>query len=133
MIDKIELDFGVIYLYDKILVSELNEGVLLDVENNKKILQIGHEAFPGEAFGYISNRIHSYAVNPLVYRKAADDPQLKAIAVVTTSELSRNNAILEQNFYADKNYFQIFNDLKPALNWIRFILENQSTANPVKL
>ena len=133
MIDKIELDFGVIYIYDKILVSELKEGVLLDVENNRKILQIGREAFAQEAFGYISNRIHSYAVNPMVYRESAEDPQLKAIAVVSASQMGRNSARLEQKFYTDKNCFQIFDSLDAAMTWIGKIVVDHTKENSVKL
>lgn len=133
MINKIELDFGVVYIYDKILVSELKEGVLLDVEKNKKILQLGRDAFNREDFGYISNRIHSYAVDPMVYRESAEDPQLKAIAVVSESNITRKCAVLEQNFYADKNCFQIFSSLEEAKNWISKVLQDQVKENSVRL
>lgn len=133
MIDKIELDFGVIYVYDRILVSELKEGVLLDVVNNRKILQIGREAFANEAFGYISNRIYSYAVNPMVYRESAEDGQLKAIAVVSASEIGRKSALLEQNFYTHKNSFQIFSSLEEAKTWIGKVLADYPRENSVRL
>lgn len=123
---KIELDFGVVWIDDKILVSELHEGVLLDVENNRKILALGHEIFEGQEFGYISHRINSYAVDPMVYRESAEHEQLRAIAVVSDKELARKSAHLEKNFYTNKNPFQIFNSLEEAKTWIREAISCQS-------
>ena len=126
MSKKIELDFGILYVYDKILVSELHEGVLLDVFNNRKILEIGREVFNEGPFGYISNRVNSYAVDPMVYREAAEHPQLKAIAVVSTNEMCRKSALLEQQFYTEKSYFQIFSDLEEAKDWVTKVILSHS-------
>ena len=124
MIKKIELDFGVLYVHDKMLVSELHEGVLLDVNNNRKILEIGQDLFKKDPFGYISNRVNSYAVNPMVYRESAEHPQLKAIAVVSRHEMGRKSALLEQQFYTNKNSFQIFSDLEEAIKWMSGIISS---------
>lgn len=123
---KVELDFGIVWIDDKILVSELHEGVLLDVENNRKILALGQEIFQGKAFGYISHRINSYAVDPMVYRESAEHEQLRAIAVVSDKEMARKSAQLEKNFYTNKNSFQIFSSLEEAKTWIREIVTCQS-------
>ena len=127
MIKKLELDFGNIYVYDKILVSELREGVLLDVESNRRILSIGVETFNQEPFGYISHRVNSYAVDPMVYRESAEHSHLKAIAVVSQKEMARKSALLEQQFYTNKNSFQIFIELEEAKAWIRSILSSYSS------
>ncbi|MGB7786518.1 MAG: STAS/SEC14 domain-containing protein [Salinimicrobium sp.] len=126
MNNKVELDFGVVWIDDKILVSELHEGVLLDVENNRKILALGREIFEGEAFGYISHRINSYAVDPMVYRESAENEQLRAIAVVSDKEMARKSAQLEKKFYTNKNSFQIFGSLEEAKTWIREVIACQS-------
>ncbi|MGB7842845.1 MAG: hypothetical protein WBL21_08655 [Salinimicrobium sp.] len=123
---KIELDFGVILIEDKFMVSELHEGVLLDVENNRKLLALGHDTFKGENYGYISHRVNSYAVDPMVYRESADHPQLRAIAVVSDKEMVRKSAQLEKNFYVNKNCFQIFSSLDEAKTWIKEAILCQS-------
>ena len=133
MTEKIELDFGTISVFDKILICECKEGILLDVDSNRKILQIGDKTFNGQAFGYISNRINSYAVDPMVYRDSADHPQLKAIAVVTSSEMARQSAVLEQKFYTNKNSFQIFSSLMEAKDWVREIINYESKAKSLNL
>lgn len=123
---KIELDFGVVWIEDKFLISELYEGVLLDVKHNRKILALGLETFKGEAYGYISHRINSYAVDPMVYRESAEHAQLRAIAVVSNKEIVRKSAQLEKNFYINKNCFQIFSSLEEAKTWIKEAILCQS-------
>lgn len=126
MIKKVELDCGVILVHDRILINEMKEGALLDVETNRRILNLGTEVFKNEYFGYISNRINSYAVNPMVYRESAEHPMLKAIAVVSKSQLGRENARLEQQFYTNKNSFQIFYSLEEAMIWMEEIINRYS-------
>lgn len=123
MIKILELNFGIVKVYNNFLVSELKEGVLFDVESNRKLLQIGSEEFNGRPYGYISNRIHSYAVNPMVYRESAEHENLKAIAVVAPTEIGRKSATVEKNFYKDKSCFAIFATFDEAVEWITLTIK----------
>jgi hypothetical protein len=133
MINSLELDFATIRIYDNLIVSECKEGVLLDVQKNREVLALAEEVFNNGIFGYISHRINSYAVDPMVYRESAVHPRLKAIAVVSGNELARNSAKLEQQFYTNKNSFQIFSSLEEAKAWISTVLENQSIEKSANL
>lgn len=114
-----ELDFGTLkVIHNNILISELHEGILLDVQSNRKILEIGMQEFQGKPYVYISNRVHSYAVDPMVYKESADYPALKAIAVVTEREIGIRSAQVERSFYKDKNSFEIFSSLEMAVSWM---------------
>lgn|SRR5690606_7559133 len=115
----LELDFGKVWFRENILIAELNEGILFDVENNMELLEIGKKAFQGKPYGYISYRVNSYAVNPLVYLESANALNLKAIAVVSNNVVCRNNAILEKQFYRDSNAFEIFSTLEEAVDWMK--------------
>ena len=123
MIKRLDLDFGTIKIYEQLLVSELNEGILFNVENNRKLLLLGREVFQGRPYGYISNRLNSYAVDPMVYRESAEHPELKAIAVVSSNDFTRKSAMVEQSFYNDKNLFRIFSSYEAAEKWIRTTLD----------
>lgn len=116
---SLSVDFGKIWFKENILIAELNEGILFDVESNRKLLQIGNDTFFGQPYGYISHRVNSYAVNPMVYRESAGTSNLKAIAVVTTNDTCRQNAFLERAFYKDHNSFEIFESLDEAVEWIK--------------
>ncbi|WP_051286158.1 hypothetical protein [Salinimicrobium terrae] len=132
MTNKVKLDCGVIWIHDRILINEMSEGALLDVKANRKILKIGRENFGDDFFGYISHRINSYAVNPMVYHESAEHPQLKAIAVVSKDPLTRETARLEQQFYTNKNSFEIFSSLEEAIVWMKEHLAGYSKVKSVK-
>lgn len=129
MIEKVELGCGVIWVHDKILINEMNEGALLDAETNKMILETGTRIFKNEVFGYISHRVNSYAVNPMVYRDSAEHPLLKAIAVVSENQMVRESARVEQQFYTNKNSFKIFDSLEEAKIWMTEVLDSYSKEN----
>ncbi len=82
------------------------------------MLEIGKTTFQGRPYGYISHRVNSYAVNPMVYLESASTANLKAIAVVTNSVVCKNNAVLEKQFYRESNSFEIFSTLDEALDWM---------------
>ncbi len=122
MTKQIELEFGTIRIQDKLLISELKEGILFDVESNRQLLKLGEEEFRGQPYGYISNRVFSYAVDPMVYRESAAHLPLEAIAVVTNSELGWKSAQLEKNFYKNNNRFEVFRSYEEAVRWMNEIL-----------
>ncbi len=122
--DIIKLDFGKVWFSEKVLIAELNEGILLDVEQNRKLLEIGRKAFSNKPYGYLSYRKNSYAVNPMVYLESASTTNLKAIAVVTTDDTCRQNAILEKQFFKDSNSFEVFTNVEEAINWLKFRIGN---------
>ncbi|MDR5590160.1 hypothetical protein [Christiangramia sp. SM2212] len=118
--NEIELDFGKVYAYENILIAKLDEGILFDVESNRKLLQIGQKIFKDKSYGYISHRVNSYAVDPMVYMESASAGNLKAIAVVSESEMTRKNAEgVEKKFYKDNNCFGVFQTLEEAVAWIK--------------
>lgn len=117
---EIELDFGLVSIHENILIAKLDEGILFDVENNRKLLEIGNEVFNGKDYGYISHRINSYAVDPMVYLESASAKNLKAIAVVSSNEMTRRNAKeVEKKFYKDSNCFEVFETLEEAVTWMK--------------
>lgn len=120
MIDTaIALDFGKITIIDNILIAELNEGILFDVEDNRKLLKLGNKIFKGMPYGYISNRVNSYAVNPMIYLDSSSTLSLKAIAVVSNNPVCHKNTFLEKQFYKEEDSFEAFDTLEAAIHWIR--------------
>jgi hypothetical protein len=69
---------------------------------------------------YVSNRIKSYSVDPLIYHKIEDIPNLLAIAIVPKTEIMRKNAEYERKFYHKP--YGIFDSLRDAILWTDQIL-----------
>ena len=117
---EIKLEFGSAYVHDNILIAKLNEGILFNVESNQKLLDLASELFKENEYGYISHRVNSYAVDPMVYFESANTRNLKAIAVVSENEITRRNAEeVEKKFYKNNNSFQVFQTLEEAVQWIK--------------
>jgi len=117
---EIELDFGKVYIHENILIAKLDEGILMDLQSNEKLLKLGAEIFKNRDYGYISHRVNSYAVDPMVYIDSANTQNLKAIAVVSENEVTRKNAEgVEKKFYKDSNCFSVFQTLEEAVVWIK--------------
>ncbi len=117
---EINLEFGSVYVHENILIAKLNEGILFDVESNQKLLNLGSEIFKGKSYGYISHRVNSYAVDPMVYFESSNKEPLKAIAVVSENEVTRRNADeVEKKFYKENNLFEVFQTLEEAVEWIK--------------
>ena len=115
-----KLDFGTVEIHDNILIARLNEGILFNAESNRKLLELGTEIFMGKPYGYISHRVNSYAVDPMVYKESAASSSLKAIAVVSANSMTRKNAEnLEKKFYKDTNCFEVFETLEAAKIWLK--------------
>jgi hypothetical protein len=118
---ELNLEFGQVYVLDNILITELKEGILFNAEKNQKLIELAQDIFQGKPYGYISNRKNSYAVDPLIYRDSAKVASLKAIAIVTDSEIVKLNVNqVERKFYRSSNSFEVFDILDQAINWIKF-------------
>lgn len=118
---EINLDFGQVYVLDAILISVIREGILFNAEKNQELINLGDELFKGQPYGLISNRKYSYAVDPLIYRQISKVENLKAIAIVTNSDMVKLSVSkVEQRFYKSSNSFEIFDDLDRAINWMQF-------------
>jgi hypothetical protein len=118
---ELNLEFGQVYVLDNILITELKEGLLFNAEKNQKLIELAQDIFQGKPYGYISNRKNSYAVDPLIYRDSAKVGSLKAIAIVTDSEIVKLNVNqVERKFYRSSNSFEVFDILEQAINWIKF-------------
>jgi len=117
---KITLDkIGSFYFYDNFIVSEINEGVIIDLDI---ILQFTFKHTkkyfpPNVPFVFISNRINSYSLNPTIhYETAKVLKNTKGYAVVAYDDINKKVAKLEMAFL--KIPTKIFNSLDDAIKWV---------------
>lgn len=111
----ITLDFCVLEFYDHFVVSTIDEGVMIDLNAYTKIFEQCLYFFGTNPFSYISNRLRSFSVNPMVYKHVSSINNLKSFAVVSKNAISLECATIEKLFF--KKSFEIFSDLELAKAW----------------
>jgi len=117
MIAFIEQDFCTVEVYENYIVVVMFEGISLTPEKNDVLIGIATKYFNNSNFGYITNRIHSYSVDPSIYFETSKIENLVAFAVVSSKQINITNSKLEKIFY--KNPFQHFIELEDAISWIK--------------
>lgn len=120
MIDTLRYDFGEIRIFRNFLIVVMKEGITVKPEDNVYLANIAEKYFEKRPFGYITYRINSYAVNPLVYIETSKIENLVAFAVVSSEGLKVSNIEVEKRFLTKP--FQHFSNLDDAKNWVNQLI-----------
>ncbi|WP_040559432.1 STAS/SEC14 domain-containing protein [Kordia algicida OT-1] len=110
---------GKLYLYEDLIIGEINEGVHITTDVLLSFFEFFHENYK-VPFGYISYRKNSYSIDPQVYKMLPENNLLKGIAVVTDKKFSVLNAHVEKSFFNGK--YELFTTLNAAINWLDKII-----------
>lgn len=125
MIETLQFEFGEIHIFKNFVVAIMKEGVTVIPEYNEELVKISKKYFHNRPFGYITYRINSYAVNPLVYLKTSTIENLVGFAVVSTDVLRISNLEIEKRFL-DKP-LKHFSEMNDAQNWVNEIIAERET------
>lgn len=121
-------DKGIYYFFDGFIIAELNEGVTGNFENSQDIIKASNDFYGDDGFIYISNRINDYGVNPSDWIKFfTKKNSLKGIGIVSNTERSWDNSIIEKLFVAVK--FARFRNLYDAIDWAKHINNKRKIKN----
>jgi hypothetical protein len=104
-----------LFIFPNFIINQVKEGVLVESHHNDILNTIIHHYFRNREMVYISNRVNSYTVNPLIYNETEKIPNLIAIAMIPETDTMRKNAEYERTFF-DKPY-EIFETLGEAIFW----------------
>jgi len=115
----LELEFGSVTFVNNIQIAELNEGILFDIPHNQELLELARDRFNNQPYGYISNRVNSYSVNPMIHLESANVSSLVAIAIVSKNPVVKQNSIIEKQFFRNRSSFEFFENLEEAVNWMK--------------
>lgn len=114
-------DTGSFYIYKDYVIGVVPEGANLKIEQLSLLVALYEKHFSSKNFVYISYRIHSYSIDPLVYPYLLEMTQLKGIAVVTNKKLFKKNFQIEKVFYSGN--IRIFDTLEEAIKWSHDIID----------
>ncbi|NAS30408.1 hypothetical protein GTQ40_05450 [Flavobacteriaceae bacterium R38] len=125
---NIRLDFASIKLCENFAIGVMDEGIELKTDNNKFLLNTLKKEYKDQFFGFISNRINSYSVDPIVYKETSELENLIAIAVVMSNPMQKLSIEVEKLFY--NRPFEYFDNIEDARTWIKQTLEREINNKP---
>lgn len=115
MLDLLKFDFCDMHIYDNYLIVIMKEGIIIKPAHNQVLVNVVETYYNYKRFVYISNRLHSYSVDPAVYFETSKIENLAGFAVVSKDFKAKSNAEIEKLFL-DKP-FEIFSTIDDAVNW----------------
>lgn len=122
--EEIKLPFGNFYLFDRIVVSELNEGIHFDWKRVKILSDIIVRHYGNEKkLVYISNRVNSYSIEPQLWVKFEKKYNLFISAGIVAYDKSGGLSVVLERLFS-KESINRFRFLKEAMDWaIKFTKE----------
>jgi len=120
---KVELDFGVYYLFDNFFITEVNEGEHFDYAKLNVLLSSLRAHYgTHKRLAYIANRINSYSIDPVLWSYFdEDDSILIAAAIVIYRDSTYLNANIEKQLASIP--IKRAQSLNDALNWVSGLKE----------
>ena len=118
----VDFEFGSAQIFKNAVVMKMDEGVTVSVEHNKYLVDIKKKYFKNRPFGYISHRVHSYSVNPQVYKESSKIATLIGFAMVSRKKIHITNSEVEQLFL--NKPLKVFDNLDDAIKWIDDLIAN---------
>ena len=115
MSNIISLPFGTVSMHDNYMVAVMNEGITVSPELNSVLEDLAANHYQDKKFVYITHRINSYSVDPNIYFKTSQIPNLVGFAVVLGRKIRLDNLALEKMFFSKP--FKSFKSLNKAIEW----------------
>ena len=116
-----DLKFCKIRFFEDYVICNVNEGITICAKKNQEITVFLLNHFQNKPFVYITERIHSYSVDPSIYSHSSKVETLKGFAVVAYDYFAASSADFEKNFL--EKPFEIFNETTAAEHWAKNLLK----------
>ena len=115
MMHIVKTSVGVMQVYENYVIGIVNEGETVTDLSNADLFKIAKTYFKNKKFVYISHRINSYAVDPVIYIQASKIENLVGFAIVSSKKIARINSQIEQIF--SKKPLKTFTEINDATEW----------------
>lgn len=112
----INLSFSVLEIYEDLIISSVNEGIVFDSPELAQIHSVFETHFKGKKFGFISNRKNDYTVTPTAFIKVFKNSGLKGVAILCHSKASYDNSLFVKKFYSKP--YKSFYTIEKCKEWL---------------
>ncbi|WP_435577472.1 hypothetical protein [Gilvibacter sp.] len=133
ILKEVQFPYGTFYFLDRIIISEINQGVSFTYEQAKPVIETALEFYGDDAkIGYVSNRINNYALAPQDWLKFFREREnIHAVGIVAYTPIGLTNIILEKIFIRSR--VKRFTSLDFAMKWTSSVIYTPSeTLKPLK-
>lgn len=117
-----DLGYTDVFVFEHYLINQIKDGVVITYEHYEVLKEFVDKYFSDSNLVYLSNRVNSYTVNPLVHRKTSTIDNLLGVGIVVDTSLKEQAALFEKQFY-DKE-FEIFLTLQEGIMWATGLINN---------
>ena len=118
IIEKYTFDFGDLFFLPNVIVAEFKEGILFTYKDAEKFISTAEAFYRANKVYYISNRINSYAVNPIDWIRINNKyKNLEAIGMVQYNSVGKRFLMIEKIFCSRP--IKDFTSLDEAFNWVQ--------------
>lgn len=108
---------------DKIVIGTINEGVHLSPELSQAIVLTVFKHLGDYPMVYITNRIHSYSIDPTLYTNISKIKNVIGIGIVCNKTRKAEIAQIDKLFY--KKRLKQFDTIDNAMFWAIKLLEHK--------
>lgn len=123
----IKIDICNIQVFKSYSIVNIREGATVRPGDETVFKRLIAEFYGDRAFVYISHRVNSYAIDPIIYKEISKIDTLIGYAVVDERSRMYSSAQVEKLFY-DKA-FEMFDDLEAAKKWALKMHNDDFTPN----
>ncbi len=123
MTDVLKYDFCTMHIYDHYMIVVINEGVTVTPAHNTVLLNVAETYYNNTPFVYITHRLHSYAVDPAIYKETSKIKNLAGFCVVSADYKAKRNAEIEKLFL--NKPFEIFDTIDEATIWANTLINTE--------
>ncbi|MDP5077040.1 MAG: hypothetical protein NWQ19_03045 [Nonlabens sp.] len=117
-----DLGYTDVFVFEHYLINQIKDGVVISYEHYEVLKEFVDKYFSDSNLVYLSNRVNSYTVNPLVHRKVSTIDNLLGVGIVVDTSLKEQAALFEKQFF-DKE-FEIFLTLQEGIMWATGLINN---------
>lgn len=110
-----DLGYSEVFIFEHYLVNQIKGGQVVVHKHVEVLKKMITRHFFDRELMYISNRVNSYSVDPLIYREIAKIENLIGLAIVVDTDMKMKTAMYEKQFYSKP--YEVFYTMNDAIIW----------------
>lgn len=119
----LSLSFGEITVYNDYVYTVMNEGITVSPNLNDILLAVAEIYYSDREFVYITHRINSYSIDPIVYIETSKIKNLKGFIAVCPNKSLIESFRIEKLFF--EKPFAVYQTLDEALAYKEELLNGK--------